>query len=95
MGLGFQEQHGGKKAPRRKSMASMQHFFRAESEKGCGIRSHLLMQPSPHPSPRSTMTVRGTQPLVRGHKLLVRRQEETRHLPPEGLLPFRNHWLEP
>lgn len=32
MGLGFQEQHGGQKAPRRRSIASMQHLFRAESE---------------------------------------------------------------
>lgn len=46
MGLGFQEQHGDKKAPRRESMASMQHLFRAESEKGCGIRRNAAISPS-------------------------------------------------
>ena len=92
MGLGFREQHRGKKAPRRRSMASMHHLFRAESEKAVGPRGR---QPSPHPSPRTSVTVRGTWPLTRGHKLLVRRQEETQSLLPEGLLPLRSHRLEP
>lgn len=84
MGLGFQEQHRGKKAPRRRS--------RAESEKAVGSGGR---QPFPHPSPRTSVTVGGTWPLVRGHKLLVRRQEETQSLLPEGLLPLKSHWLEP
>ena len=64
-----------------------------ESEKGLGVRRKAAI--SPHPGPRMSVAVRVTWPLLTGHELIVRRQEEKKALLSEGPPPLRSCWLEP
>lgn len=91
MGLGFgnsmiRRPRGGEAWPPCSISSGLRVSGLWDQEEG----SHL-----PIPSPRTSVTVGGdpSHSSEDTRKLLVRRQEETWYLPPEGLLPFRSHRL--